>query len=232
MNLQTQTRPATPDELKIIRGFLTGPRSLFDFKKPSGFLAAAAAAFGGALAGFAAGTAVSLVLYLLSKFIPGMLSAGSPPVVRFLLLSGSVLGALLFPVMLLRVSRRGFAERDRLLSRDLQDAQVEVMRVSCARVLCRPMGGEEDLFFVEVSGNKTLCLTGEYLNGVRRQKKFPNTSFEIIRAPFSRRVLSFQALGESFEAEEIFRDIDADRFDAPRDGDILDTAFENLGRGE
>ncbi len=99
--------------------------------------------------------------------------------------------------------------------RDLAEGNVEVVHVEATAAA--EVEEIEDLglnFFLEIGESKLLFLSGQYLydvayemdkNEVERPGRFPNTKFDLVRAPHSRQLLRFECLGEPLRLAKKYR---------------------------
>lgn len=122
---------------------------------------------------------------------------------------------------------------------DLAEGRVEVTRAEATGAV--EVEEVEDLglnFFLDVGDSKLLFLSGQYLydlahdigeDEVERPGKFPNRTFDIIKAPHSRQLLGFECHREPFRPSRTYRVSEGERrfFDL-QDGQLVSGTLSTL----
>lgn len=223
--IRVQTRQMTVHERKTFERMLAGCRRPFDLKTPGQWFGAVLLLALFAVMGFAAGTLLALLFYLLGKVAEPLAVLGSPGAVRVLQPLGALAGLAGIPLCFKYISRKALKVRAEKISKDLAQDFVEIVHVESRTALKQAQDSGEPAFFIETEKGKALFLNGEYLAGPVSAGKFPNTVFEIVRGPESRIILALHCLGEPFEAQTAIDDSGAPSL--PGDGELIESIINH-----
>lgn len=218
--IRVQTRQMTGHERKAFERILAGCHRLFELRTPGQWFGAFLLLALFALMGFAAGTLLALLFYLLGKFAAPLAVLGSPEAVRVLQPLGALAGLTGIPLWLKCSSQKPLMTRAVKISKDLAQGFVEIVHVESRTALKQAQDSGEPAFFIETEKGKALFLNGDYLAGPVSAGKFPNTVFEIVRGPESQIILALHCLGEPFEAQAAVPGSAAPSL--PRDGELME----------
>jgi hypothetical protein len=92
----------------------------------------------------------------------------------------------------------------------------------------------EDLgmnYFLQLIDGKVLFLTGQYLYGLERAKKFPCVKFKVIRTLHSKAVLDLQPISSFLKPFAVLPRFTKEQYrtgKVPADGSVLDLKFDSL----
>lgn len=218
--IRVQIRQMTGPERKALERMLAGSRRLFELRTPGQWLGAVLLLALFALLGFAAGTLLALLFYLLGKLAAPLAVLGSPDAVRVLQPLGALAGLAGIPLWFKYSSQKALKTRAVKISKDLAQGVVEIVHVESRTALTQAQDSGEPAFFIETEKGKALFLNGDYLAGPVSDGKFPSTVFEIVRGPESRIILALHCLGEPFEAQSAIPDSGTRTL--PADGEWID----------
>jgi len=223
--IRVQTRQMTGHERKVFERMLAGSGRLFEFKTPGQWFGAVLLLALFAVMGFAAGTVLALLFYLLGKIAAPLAVLGSPAAVRVLQPLGALAGLAGIPLWFKYSSQKALKRRAEKISKDLAKGAVEIIHVESRAALKHAQDSGEPAFFIETEKGKALFLNGDYLAGPVSAGKFPSTVFEIVRGPESQIILALQCLGEPFEAQAA--DPVSGTHSLPGDGEVIEKTIHH-----